>query len=108
MSGTMSTSKKIKRGTHTMNLENQKFCQSCGMPMGETDELYGTHADGGKSEDYCKYCYENGAFTFDGSLEEMIEICIPPMVQSNKGMTEEQARQMMRQFLPMLKRWKDR
>lgn len=38
--------------------------------------------------------------------KEMIEICVPPMVQSNQGMTPEQAREMMRQFFPHLKRWK--
>lgn len=27
---------------------NEKYCQSCGMPMGNTDELYGTNADGKK------------------------------------------------------------
>lgn len=83
----------------------QKFCQSCGMPMG-ADDLYGNEADGRKNADYCKYCYENGAFTFAGSMAEMIEICIPPMVESNPDMTAEQARQMMVQFLPTLKRWK--
>ena len=31
-----------------MNEMNQKFCQCCGMPMGDTDELYGTNADGSK------------------------------------------------------------
>lgn len=89
-----------------MNHQNQSFCQSCGMPMGDTDQLYGTETDGSKSAEYCSYCYEKGAFTFHGTMEEMIEICIPPMVESNPGMTAEQARQMMGQFLPMLKRWK--
>lgn len=41
----------------------QQFCQSCGMPMGAAD-LYGTETDGSKNTDYCKYCYEHGAFTF--------------------------------------------
>ena len=63
-----------------MNL-NQKFCQCCGMPMGDTDELYGTNADGSKNEEYCKYCFENGAFTFHGTMEEMIEVCVPHMVE---------------------------
>ena len=40
-----------------------KLCQCCGMPMGETDEMYGNEMDGRKSADYCKYCYENGDFT---------------------------------------------
>ncbi len=83
-----------------------KYCQSCGMPMGNTDELYGTEQDGGKSADYCKYCYENGVFPFAGSMEEMIEICVPPMVENNSGMTADTARAMMRNFFPMLKRWR--
>lgn len=84
----------------------EKYCQSCGMPMGTTDEMYGTEKDGGKSADYCKYCYENGAFTFHGSMEEMIEICVPPMVENSPGMTPDTARDMMRKFFPMLKRWR--
>lgn len=85
---------------------DQKFCQSCGMPM--EDALYGTEADGAKSKEYCKYCYENGRFTFEGSMEEMIEICVQPMLESNPGMSGRQARQMMGQFLPALKRWQGR
>ena len=74
--------------------------------MGESDELYGTEADGSKSADYCQYCYEAGRFTFDGSMDEMIEVCVGPMVQHNQGMTEAQAREMMQGFFPSLKRWK--
>ncbi len=83
----------------------EKYCQCCAMPMGNTDEMYGTEKDGSKSADYCKYCYENGEFTFNGSMEEMIGICVPPMVENNPGMTQEQARDMMKKFFPMLKRW---
>ena len=32
------------------------------MPMGDTNKLYGTNADGSKNEDYCKYCFENGKY----------------------------------------------
>ena len=67
-----------------MNEMNLKFCQCCGMPMGETDELYGTNADGSKSEDYCKYCFEKGAFTFQGTMEEMVEICVPHMAAAGR------------------------
>lgn len=85
---------------------NERYCQSCGMPMGSTDEWYGTEATGEKSGDYCKYCYENGAFTFHGSMDEMISICVKPMVDQHPGMTEATARDMMERFLPSLKRWK--
>ena len=37
----------------------EKHCQCCCMPMGDTDDLYGTNEDGSKSKDYCKYCYVN-------------------------------------------------
>lgn len=85
-------------------MEAMKFCQSCGMPMGE--ELYGTEADGGKSCEYCRYCYEQGKFTADVTMEEMIEFCVPHMVAGNPNMTEQAARQMMGEVFPQLKRWK--
>lgn len=85
---------------------NERFCQSCGMPMGQTDEMYGTEADGSKSLDYCKYCYEKGSLTFTGTMDEMIELCVPHMVGANADMSPDKARQMMKQFFPTLKRWK--
>ena len=85
----------------------ETFCQSCGMPMGKTDELYGLEQDGSKNPDYCKYCYGNGDFTFQGSLAEMIEICVQPMVEAHPEMTADKAREMMRQFMPTLKRWRE-
>jgi len=39
-------------------------------------------------------------------MEEMINICIPHMVAANASMTEEDARKMMNEFFPILKRWK--
>ena len=75
-----------------MNERNQKFCQCCGMPMGDTDELYGTNADGSGNEEYCKYCFEKGEFTFHGTMEEMIEACVPNMAAANPDMSEEEAR----------------
>ena len=86
-----------------MNYKDMKFCQSCAMPM--TDELYGTEADGNKSEDYCKYCYQNGKFTGDMTMEEMIDFCVPKTVE-NTDMDEESARKMLNQMFPQLKRWK--
>lgn len=76
------------------------------MPLGGTDEMYGTNADGSKSEDYCKYCYDNGSFTTSCSMDEMIETCVPHMASANTNMSEDEARNMMREFFPTLKRWK--
>ena len=85
---------------------NEKVCQCCAMPMGDTDELYGTNADGSKNGEYCKYCYENGKLLFEGTMEEMIEICVPHMVSGNPEMTAETARKIMEDTLPTLKHWK--
>lgn len=78
------------------------------MPMGNTDEQYGTEADGSKNADYCKYCYDNGKFSADCTMEEMIDFCVPPMVSANQEMTEEKARGMMNDYFPTLKRWRQR
>lgn len=83
----------------------EKLCQSCGMPMGEQDELFGTNQDGSKNLEYCKYCYEKGAFTAECTMEEMIEFCVPHMADEASGITPEKAREMMQQYFPALKRW---
>ena len=102
-SDTMEPSK--TKEVSTMDLTNMRFCQSCGMPLTPGVEL-GTEADGAQNPDYCGYCYKEGRFTGEMTMEEMIDFCTPMMVQGNPGMTEEQARTQMHQFFPMLKRWK--
>lgn len=83
----------------------ERFCQCCGMPMGETNEYYGMNADGTQNEDYCQYCYDKGAFTADVTMVEMIEECIPHVIEFNPQMSQEDARNMMLEFFPSLKRW---
>ena len=51
----------------------EKYCQSCGMPMGNTGEFYGTNADGSKNTEYCSYCFDSGKFTGEMTMDEMIE-----------------------------------
>ena len=85
----------------------ERYCQSCGMPMGTTNEMYGENADGSKNEDYCKYCFENGRFVQSCTMEEMIEFCVPHMVSAGASMNELDARKSMYEFFPTLKRWKE-
>ena len=86
----------------------QKFCQSCGMPL--TEEVLGTNADGSKNEDYCMYCYKDGKFLQECTMDEMIEHCLQFIDEVNKNMpkpmTKDEYKQMMRGFFPMLKRWR--
>ena len=86
-------------------MENMNYCQSCAMPMGGEKDLLGTNADGSKNEEYCKYCFKDGEFIADISMDEMIEGCIPHVVNANSTMTEEYARAMMKEVFPKLKRW---
>lgn len=82
-----------------------KFCQSCAMPL-ENAELYGTNADGSRNEDYCCYCFKDGAFTKDETMEEMIETCVPFVSKGNPYPNEATARKAMLEYFPQLKRWR--
>ena len=87
-------------------MENVKYCQSCSMPMTE-DSHFGKNADGSKNEDYCCYCFPNGAFVNPNeTLEEMIETCAPFMVEAGKCQDVDSARKMLAEYLPNFKRWK--
>lgn len=86
-----------------------RFCQSCGMPM-PTADLLGTNADGSLNEDYCCYCYKDGGFVQDCTMEQMIDHCIQYLGEfngaSNTQFSTEEAIARMKQYFPMLKRWK--
>ncbi len=86
-------------------MKNANYCQSCAMPMFQED-VFGTNLDGSKNKEYCIHCYEKGNFTANISMEEMIEACVPHMVNANKGMSSEEAKKMMEEVFPKLKRWK--
>ena len=79
----------------------QLICQCCGMPL--EDHILGRNADGTLNEDYCRWCYADGTYTY-GDMDQLIDMCVPNMVR--EGFTEEQARAYMRQALPRLDYWK--
>lgn len=79
----------------------QLICQCCGMPLG--DEIISREKDGTLNEDYCKWCYADGNYTYS-DMDELIDVCIPHMAK--EGFTEEQARAFMKEKLPKLDYWK--
>ena len=83
------------------------FCQSCGMPL--TNDVLGTNADGSKNEDYCMYCYMDGKFLQDCTMDEMIEHCAQFVGAVNEGLpqpiTKEEYIGQMKMYFPHLKRW---
>ena len=77
------------------------------MPL--TPEILGTNADGSKNEEYCIYCYKDGCFTGDFTMEEMVEFCAQFVGEYNKNtgqnFTREEYKGVLRQYYPNLKRW---
>jgi hypothetical protein len=87
----------------------QKICQSCGMPM-TTAEYFGTNIGGSVNEEYCIYCFKDGKFTADVTMDEMIAHNVQYLDEFNGvaglKLTEEQAIAQMKEYFPQLKRWK--
>ncbi len=86
-------------------MEETIFCQSCAMPMGKNEELYGTNLDGSKNYDYCSYCFKDGEFTSNISMDEMIDFCAEYMAKEDKNINKEAAKEQMKEYFPKLKRW---
>ena len=77
------------------------ICQCCGMPL--EDEIIGRNEDGSLNENYCKWCYADGTYTYS-DMDDLIEVCVRNMV--NEDFTEEQVRAYLKQMLPGLDYWK--
>ena len=77
------------------------ICQCCGMPM--EDEIVSHNSDGSLNEDYCKWCYADGTYTYS-DMDDLIDVCVRHM--AGDGFTEEQARAYMKETLPKLDYWK--
>ena len=82
------------------------YCQCCSMPIPD-EEMHGTEADGSKSADFCKYCYDHGDFTAKGmTMDEFIE-ATAPMEAKALGVSLDEAVSLMATLLPRLKRWRE-
>ena len=78
------------------------ICQCCGMPL-EDDEIISHDSDGTLNEDYCKWCYADGTYTYS-NMDDLIDVCVKNMI--NENLTEEQVRAYMKDLLPKLDYWK--
>lgn len=79
----------------------QLVCQCCGMPLDQG--IISHNQDGSLNEDYCKWCYADGTYTYD-NMDDLIDVCVSHM--KKEGFTEEQARDYMKNSLPKLDYWK--
>ena len=78
------------------------ICQCCGMPLTD-DSIISHESDGSFNEEYCKWCYADGTYTYH-NMNDLIDVCVKNMV--NDQFTEEQARSYMEETLPQLDYWK--
>ncbi len=84
-------------------MDEKQRCQSCAMPLGEG--FYGTDADGKISREFCKHCFENGAFLEpDISLKDMVKRSTDHMVRQ-LGLPQAAAEMLAETYIPQLKRW---
>lgn len=79
----------------------QLICQCCGMPL--DDASLSKEIDGAFNEDYCKWCYSDGRFTYE-SMEELIDYLAEHMSDENRPPT--QVRTYFEEWLPTLRYWK--
>mgnify|MGYP002241673882 FL=1 len=79
----------------------QLICQCCGMPL--DDSTISKEPDGTFNEEYCKWCYTDGKFTYD-NIDDLIAFCVEHM--SNENWSAEQVRGYMADMLPKLNHWK--
>ena len=78
------------------------LCQSCAMPLKKPED-FGTNQDGSENQEYCRYCFQNGAFTDpDMTMDEMLAKVTDIMQQMNipKMFIEK-----VKTIIPTLKRW---
>ena len=79
----------------------QLIYQCCGMPL--EDAIIGRDKDGALNENYCKWCYADGTYTYS-NMDDLIDICVTHMV--SESVSKDQARAYRKQLLPKLDYWK--
>ena len=79
----------------------QLICRCCGMPL--DDSSISKEPDGKFNEEYCKWCYAEGKFTYN-KMDDLINFCAEHM--ANENWTSEQVREYMSSMLPKLNYWK--
>ena len=85
-------------------MEPKLFCQSCTMPIDSLADR-GTEKDGSKNNEYCKYCYQDGALVNpEMTFEEMKSLVITQMkkMELPPAIIEKSVKS-----LPYLKRWRN-
>lgn len=88
-----------------LDMPQEPSCQCCGTPFSVPNMPRGTNADGAENPDYCKWCYDDGAFAYK-TMDDVIEVSAPYLAQAT-GVSLDEAVSFMGALLPTLDHWKD-
>ena len=80
----------------------QLFCQCCGMPLSE-DINISREPDGFFNEDYCKWCYTDGAFVYE-TKDDLRDFLMDHM-PNPEGLNDSDRRSQYDGLLSQLKHW---
>ena len=78
------------------------FCQCCGMPL-DDDGMISREKDGFFNEEYCKWCYVDGAFAYE-TKDSLLDFLMAHMPNPD-NMPDAERRALYDQGLSRLKRW---
>ena len=93
-----------RKFTILTDMDSKLRCQSCGMPLG--DGFFGTEKNGSETQEYCKFCYQDGEYVQpDLTVDDMIQMSINNMTTA-QGMSQEESERLAQEYIPNLKRWK--
>ncbi len=81
----------------------QLVCQCCGMPLTE-DDMISKEPDGSFNEDYCKWCYTDGNFTYP-TMDSLVDFMLVHM-PADGSMSNDERRVQYSGYLSQLKHWK--
>ncbi len=79
----------------------QLICQCCGMPL--EDGCISKEKDGMFNEEYCKWCYADGEYTYE-DMDKLIAYCAEQMADASHS--PEEIRTYLQELLPRLNYWK--
>ena len=79
------------------------FCQCCGMPLSD-DSMISHEPDGDFNEDYCKWCYADGAYAYK-TKDLLLDYLVANMPNPDKQ-SDSERRATYDEYLSKLKHWR--
>ena len=79
----------------------QLYCQCCGMPL--DDSSISREPDGAFNEEYCKWCYHDGAYTY-ATMDALADFLVSHFPV--QGLAGEEARAFYKGHLSKLRHWR--